>query len=240
MLVDIAARIILMPVLLGQAFFVRGQAGRLPEPIGDKVGVRGQGPKLRLLIVGDSSAAGVGVKDQSDALLGQLCQRLGQRFEVHFRLVAQNGAKTSDALRWLHELPAAQYDVAVCALGINDVTKLTTRSRFQMQQAALMDSLTNDHQAKLILVSDVPPIGQFPLLSNPLRWVLSRQGKRFSRVLRNLIAMKDRAQLLEFDMSLDPSAMADDGFHPGAAAYAHWAESAHQAIITHQASLDLT
>ncbi|EEX09439.1 hypothetical protein SL1157_1477 [Ruegeria lacuscaerulensis ITI-1157] len=58
--VDQIVRLPLLPLLAAQALMVRQRALRLPEPSGPREGRQGRGPRLRLLIVGDSSAAGVG------------------------------------------------------------------------------------------------------------------------------------------------------------------------------------
>lgn len=70
MFLDLIARALLMPVLLGQALYVRFRVAKLAEPVGVRRGVVGDGPQLRLLILGDSSALGVGVLHQDLALLG--------------------------------------------------------------------------------------------------------------------------------------------------------------------------
>ncbi len=69
-MLDMVVRTVLLPVLLGQAVYLRKNVVKLPEPEGARIGVLGEGPLLRLLILGDSSAAGVGVETQADALLG--------------------------------------------------------------------------------------------------------------------------------------------------------------------------
>lgn len=64
----LAAKLALAPVLLHQGRTVRRTALWLPEPAGPRQGVAGGGePRLRLLVVGDSSAAGVGLQHQSQA-----------------------------------------------------------------------------------------------------------------------------------------------------------------------------
>lgn len=65
-----AATITLIPALIIQGKKVKKNTPRLPEPEGVREGITGQGKKLSILILGDSAAAGVGVKTQEDALLG--------------------------------------------------------------------------------------------------------------------------------------------------------------------------
>ena len=46
------------PVLLMQGLAVRRRVPKLPEPPGAREGTTGDGPPLRIVIVGDSAAAG--------------------------------------------------------------------------------------------------------------------------------------------------------------------------------------
>ena len=72
----------LAPFLILQGRHVRRITPRLPEPDGARAGQAGSGQPLRLLIVGDSAAAGVGVSTQQDALSGQLIALLSQSLSL--------------------------------------------------------------------------------------------------------------------------------------------------------------
>jgi hypothetical protein len=68
-MLDIATRIAFGPLLIAQANRLRRTALELPEPHGPRSGKVGRGdPVLRLLVAGDSSAAGVGARTQREAL----------------------------------------------------------------------------------------------------------------------------------------------------------------------------
>ncbi|HSN31662.1 MAG TPA: SGNH/GDSL hydrolase family protein, partial [Ideonella sp.] len=59
-----ALKLALAPLLVAQALGTRRRALRLPEAAGPReglVGAQGDAPAFRLLLAGDSSAAGVGV-----------------------------------------------------------------------------------------------------------------------------------------------------------------------------------
>jgi lysophospholipase L1-like esterase len=120
--------------------------------------------------------------------------------------------------------PAEPFDLVVLALGVNDVTRGTSAARWRREQTALLAMLVRRHGARQILCSGVPPLGQFPLLPEPLRWVLGAQARRLDAVLAALVAETPQAVHLPFRMPLTPDLMASDGYHPGPAAYAHWAE----------------
>ena len=52
----------LAPLLVAQALRTRRVTPRLPEAAGERSGTQGEGPRLRLLVLGDSAAAGVGAQ----------------------------------------------------------------------------------------------------------------------------------------------------------------------------------
>ena len=78
----------------------------------------------RALRLAKKIAAGVGATMQSDALSGRLTGLLGASLArpLDWRLVARTGITTREALALLEETPADPFDVAVVALGVNDVT----------------------------------------------------------------------------------------------------------------------
>ena len=95
---DHAVRAALSPILIAQALGVRRMAQSLPEAAGPRSGQLGAGPPLRLRIIGDSSAAGVGVRTQSDALAGQVAHNLAGHFSCHWAVDAYTGATTRSTL----------------------------------------------------------------------------------------------------------------------------------------------
>src|SRR5437763_5111177 len=96
----LAAKLALGPLLLPQARWLRSNALRLPEAAGPREGVVGEGEvTLRVLVVGDSAAAGVGVADQAQALALPLAHRLQEQLggAVAWQLLARTGVNTREA-----------------------------------------------------------------------------------------------------------------------------------------------
>jgi hypothetical protein len=88
--------LLLLPVLLPMALHTRRRALRLAPAAGPQQGVAGaefDGPALRVLLLGESTVAGVGVACQSQALVGQLAQALAaqQRRPVAWQACGENG-----------------------------------------------------------------------------------------------------------------------------------------------------
>lgn len=223
MLASLPLRLALAPILVPQALGVRRRALVLPEAAGPRQGVVGQGPRLNLLILGDSSAAGVGATHQGEALAGRLVAELARDFTVQWQLEARTGATSAQTLARLKRLETGPLDAAVTALGVNDLTRQVPLGRWRAQQDAIAQELAQ-RGAAIVLRTGVPPMARFPLLPRPLRDVLGAQARRFNAALA-ADSGPGRA-MLPFDaVPLDPGLMAADGFHPGPALYALWAQA---------------
>ncbi len=221
----------LAPVCLVQGLAVRRRAARLPEAAGPRGGRVGTGPLLRLLILGDSSAAGVGVAHQDDALAGRLGHALAARFTVQWQLHARIGATTASTLQTMREIDAAPFDAAVIALGVNDVARQVPLKRWLAQQQALAELLRARFGLRRAYLSGVPPMGCFPLLPQPLRAVLGARAARFDTALAQAVRRQPALRYLPIPgAALDPALMAEDGFHPGPVIYRLWAEHLAEAI----------
>jgi len=220
------ASLALAPLMLAQGLWVRARVPRLPEPPGARDGQVGSGPALQLLILGDSAAAGVGADSQQEALSGQLVERLACRYRVHWRLLARTGDRARDALLALQAEPALRCDVALTSLGVNDATALASPRRFLADIGRVVEQLRSACGARLILLSGLPPVGEFPALPMPLRWRLGDQAQRLDAALQAFVARQPDCEHLAFGPLPDRSVMAADGFHPGPPVYRLWAAEA--------------
>ncbi|WP_187431612.1 hypothetical protein ROLI_022850 [Roseobacter fucihabitans] len=223
----LAARLLqvgLSPVLALQALMVIARTPKLPEAGGVRCGRVGCGPVLRLLIVGDSSAAGVGVRDQSEALSGQLIAPLSRHCTVDWHLVAMTGMTTRAMPEHLRRSCQGDFDVAVTALGVNDVTRLVNPDKWVAQTRAFHQMLRRDYGIEHIFVTSVPPMGRFPALPFPLSGVLGAHAEAMRSALDEELKTQEACRLVDPGFQLDPEMMARDGFHPGPALYARWGE----------------
>ena len=228
---------VLAPLVVPQGIWTNLRVPTLPEPPGARQGKAGNGPRLRLLIVGDSAAAGVGVSRQEDALLGQVVSRLSTRYRVEFELQARTGFTTANILRRLDEMPARTYDVALTSLGVNDVLALTGRSTWLGRQRQLRGLLRDKFGVRLIIVSGLPPVHSFPALPQPLRWHLGSRATEFNESIAEAVADEPDVRLLDLRFEADIDMMASDGFHPGAPIYAEWARRAASCILSRDGRL---
>lgn len=208
-------RILLGPVLLVQGARVRRNIVRLPEPSGPRAGGEGD---LSLLILGDSSAAGVGVNRQEDALSGRIAAALAPR-AVRWKVLATTGWTTADTLAAVQAIDAARFDAAVICLGVNEVTTETGIPAWIGTYGRLLDHLRDRHGMRRAYLSGLPPMGRFPALPQPLRWYLGRQATAHDRALAAMAAARPDTRHLPVDSDLPASAAASDGYHPGPLVY---------------------
>lgn len=214
--------VVLGPLLLLQGRGVRRRLARLPEPPGPRRGEAGDGAELRLLVAGDSSAAGVGAAHQDEALLGRTVARLSDSFRVCWCLEAKTGDRTDGTLARLRARPAERFDVAVTALGVNDATAGRRRATFRRHQRELYQLLREKFGVSLVVVSGLPPVHYFPALPQPLRWYLGRRARQFDRVLRSEAERATGVRYVSLEFTRNPGLMAADGFHPGPPVYTEW------------------
>jgi lysophospholipase L1-like esterase len=226
----VLATLALAPLLFWQGRRVRREALRLPEAAGPRAGVAGQGRTLRLLLLGDSSAAGVGVADQSEALAGRVVGLLAADHRVHWRLEASTGDRLDDLLRRVEHLPLQGFDAVVVAIGVNDATGRTSTAAWRRGLRRLLSLLGERCGEPFVLLCAIPPMQAFPALPRPLAGWLGMAAARLNAASHALLEDAPRACLVRFEFEPDPQWMCEDGFHPSAAGYRRWAEAVAAAL----------
>ena len=219
---SLAVKLVLSPLLVAQAVATRSRMPRLPEAGGPRRGETGRGPLLRLLIAGDSSAAGVGVVSQQQALASQLAKRLAAAagVRVRWQLQARSGLTSQQTLQLLRAEPPAHADVAVVVTGVNDVVDQIPSHRAVAAREALANWLRNAQAVQHVVFAPLPPVHRFPGLPQPLRWIAGADARRHDDALRAWAAARSGdVSHVPIRYALDASAMAHDGFHPGPAVY---------------------
>ena len=229
----VAAKIALGPVLLPQASWLRRTALRLPEAAGPREGVVGDGePALRLLVVGDSSAAGVGLADQTQALALPLAQRLHGKLgaAVAWQLVAQTGVNTEEAHALVGRSKLSPADVVITVLGVNDVSSQVSAGRFVEQTGQLWSGLKQRTGARWAVVCGLPPMALLTAVPQPLRWYLGQYSNWLDAAAQRW-AQGQRLGFCGLRWAMDPTLLSHDGFHPGELVYPQWADRLADIIV---------
>jgi lysophospholipase L1-like esterase len=249
---SLTAKLLLSPMLVAQATLTRLRQPRLPEPDGAREGVAQPPPVarstakkhagdrtpattvLRLLVVGDSSAAGVGVAHQAQALAPQLARCVAEQTGavVHWQLLAQSGLTTAQATDMLHGATHTAADLVVVLTGVNDVVDQVPSAQAVQARDTLANRLRNAKGVQHVVFAPLPPVHQFPALPQPLRWVAGADAQRHNRALASWAGTRTDVSCVDMSMPLNRGVMAADGFHPGEPVYRYCAGAIAEHIAT--------
>lgn len=214
----------LLPVVLPLAIWTRRTAVRLPEAAGTPHGcVPGEGLALRVVLVGESTVAGVGVAEHSQGLGASLAQGLASatQCEVQWQVRGENGICLAEACERLL-LPKPEADCIVLCFGVNDCTALSSLKHWE---AAIRRAVTQlrDTGAQLVFCG-VPPMADFHALPWLLRCLLGKRAALLDRRLECVCA-KLGVLYAPLHVSLQKEHLAIDGYHPSAQGYQIWGEA---------------
>jgi len=218
---------VLAPVLLAQGLTLRRRIPRLPEASDPAGTAAGAAPAIRLAVLGDSTAAGVGAQRHEDALAGRLGAAVGARTgrAVSWRAVARSGATSQTARDLVPGLIDGDWrpDVVVLAIGVNDLKNLRRLRDWDRDVPALLAAIEDTAGPVPVIVCGMAPVSRFPALPQPMRAVMAMRARAMDRVLHN--AAEGRRQHVPLDPAMiGPGFFAADGFHPSATGYRAWAD----------------
>lgn len=216
----------LLPLLVPMALRTRRLALRLAPAAGPRRGLVGAGfpgAPLRLLLLGESTAVGVGASCLQHALAGRLAQALAEREgrPVAWRVCGESGMTAPQACRnLLAQALAEPADIALLVFGVNDSTRLTSLRRWQAALTEMAGAL--GASGVRVIFSGVPPLQHFAALPWLLRRLLGRRAALLDARLRRLAtAMGAGYHPLSLPFSADYLAL--DGYHPSSLGYRVWA-----------------
>lgn len=217
------------PLLIVQGRRLRRDTPRLPDAAAPWSGTVAGPDPLRLLVLGDSTAAGVGAPTQNEALPGHLAREFADRFGrgVEWRAVGRNGATSRHLVDdYLAEATSAPFDLVFLSIGANDALGLRSRGAFARDLHTLIDGLRAAAPSSTILMSSLPAFFRFELLPNPLRFHLYLHSRSLEDAARAVIARTERAHMSPPPPPYTPGFFATDLFHPSALGYRDWARFA--------------
>ncbi|WP_374982873.1 SGNH/GDSL hydrolase family protein [Streptomyces fradiae] len=208
---------------------VGGGVAPLP-PAADGLYGRGfDGVPLRLAMLGDSTAAGQGVRrvgQTPGALLASGLAQVAER-SVELRNVALPGARSDDLERQVALLlaqPGGAPDACVIMIGANDVTHRMppTRSvRYLSEAVRLLRA-----EGTEVVVGTCPDLGTIEPVYQPLRWLARRLSRQLAAA-QTIVAVENGARTVSLGDLLGPEFAENpremfgaDNYHPSAEGYA--------------------
>ena len=216
----------LAPVLWRQGRHLRRVTPILPEAGGPWSGAIAGPDPLRLLVLGDSTASGVGVDTQQDGLPGQLARALHARGGrgIEWTAIGRSGATSRDIIE--QYLPTAPADLLFLSIGANDALGLRTTAAFAKDVRAILTHVRSLNPATTILMSSLPVFHRFELLPQPLKRTLYRHSIALETAARHVVDGFDDAHMSADPPPYSEGFFATDLFHPSAIGYRDWVDFA--------------
>jgi lysophospholipase L1-like esterase len=194
-------------------------------PLADgEYGVANPGPVLRVAMLGDSSAAGVGCELPSETPGAHLANSLADLgFHVTLDVLAVSGSRSADLEPQVSRCLLNPPHVAVVSIGANDVIKFV---KPQDAVPHLVDAIRRLQEADVdVVVATCPDLGMIRPVPQPLRALGRHLSRRMARAqvraaLREGAVPLDTADLIGPMFAERASEMfCGDRFHPSAAGY---------------------
>jgi lysophospholipase L1-like esterase len=215
------------PFLYLQGQYVRRKIGRLPDAQGETVGKFGaENDSAKLLVIGESTAAGMGARTHETALAGQFAKFLSRKISksVDWHVIGRSGitvAETIDEL--VPRIPDEQFDYVLIALCGNEVLKLRSPRTFRRDMKKLLGILRDKNPDAKFFITNAPAVRLSPVLPFPIKFVLGhlsalhdKNAKEFTAEMKNVFYFHQPTQV--------PENFFADGIHPSEMGYAVWSE----------------
>ena len=214
------------PFLLLQGQITRWKVGLLPDAEGDRRGVVGSGAETaKLLVIGESTVAGLGARRHELALAGQFASRLSDRIgrSVEWMVLGKNGVtarRTIDEL--VPQLPDANFDYILVGLGGNDVMKLSSPRTWRHDMLELLGILRSRNPNAVIFISNCPMIILSPIMPEPIKTILWQLSQMHDANIREFTHEMDRVFYYPQPVDVELEGFFADGIHPSEQGYADW------------------
>lgn len=196
------------------------------------------GEPLEMVMLGDSTVAGLGAETVEDSLAIQTAQRVADRLDrrVHVNGLGVSGAVTADVRD--EQIPRIErrVDVIVIVIGSNDVTHFTPPWRFDDLTRTMLERALEHSPDAAVVLGGIPLFGEATALDQPLRAVVDGYAAVLRGVQRRTATSVDGVTFVNIATEASPrfvgveDAMSRDGFHPAATGYGFWADALAPAI----------
>lgn len=214
----------IFPILYFYGKTLRQKIGKLPAH-SEFLALKNRETIANLLIIGESTAAGVGASRKEKTYAYQIYQLLLKDFSVYN--LGKNGLKADRLKRLLvhgkQELPSP-FHSAIVLIGANDCFKFTPPSKFRRELKDFFQLLEQTYEIRKIIVPSIPPVNQFPALPSVIRFFLGWHRNMLVREIKSLVQENKKLVYKPINPNFPKEFFAADGIHPSDLGYQSMAE----------------
>lgn len=235
-----------LPLLYIQSLLIQRKVKKLPAADGD-TGITGDiyEKDIRILIIGESTMAGVGILKHSNGFAGTLAKELSEKLKVniHWKVYAKRGFTVKQLIKYIiPDIAEDNFDLIVIGVGGNDTFELRNPSKWRNNINDLILSLRFRFKDALVVFLNMPPIKDFPAFSSLLKISLGNLVELLGKVLHDVVSSKKGVyfnnKLIDMENWMDEydvvnkNKLFSDGVHPSEIAYQAWAKDFSEFIVS--------
>lgn len=215
------------PFLYLQGQYVRRKIGRLPDAAGETIGkFSATDDSVKLLIIGESTAAGVGARTHETALAGQFARFLSRKIgkSVEWRVIGKSGITVKETISELvPKIPDEQFDYILVALCGNEVLKLHSPRVFRRDMKRFLGIVREKNPDAVVFITNAPAIRLSPVLPQPIKFILGHLSAMHDKNIRQFTAPMEKILYFPQPTEVIEDFFAD-GIHPSEKGYTLWSE----------------
>ena len=227
-----------LPWMYMQGKRIRAKVPKLPEANGTQgIVSRNSDRTIRLLALGESTIAGVGVDTHEEGFTGTLASALARQLDadVHWKVYARSGYTARRIKeKIIPKVPPEPVDIVVIGLGGNDAFGLNSPGKWRDHIWGLIEEIKKRFGNTPIAFTNMPPIKEFPAFTPLIKFMIGNLVEILGDELEDLaldeqgvyyyprkITLKDWIERLK--VQAEPSDFFSDGVHPSKLTYQVWA-----------------
>lgn len=217
----------MLPVYAWQGYRLRQKIERLlPAPVPQSGVLGSKEPGFRLLIIGDSSVASVGMERLEHTLSYNIADQVHARTSraVQWQSAGCNSATSADLRDFVvPHIGSRDFTHVIVAVGTNDMKNFHAISRFKKSFGTLLYALRTRFPDSKIIWTPIADMNKFPALPKQLARILAARATLINEQGKQLCY--ERGVTYSEPVPIEISdGFARDGFHGGPAGYRVWGE----------------
>jgi lysophospholipase L1-like esterase len=241
----------LLPVMYFQAKSIKKNIPKLPEA----EGIEGFSKcsenatrTVKMLAIGESTIAGVGVKTHQEGFTGTLANSLAKQLEVNvdWKVYARSGYTVKRVIhKIIPKITEANIDLLVIGIGGNDAFTLNKPERWKQEATTLITTLKNKFPNAPIVFCSMPPIKEFPAFTSLIKSTVGNLveilGEELNEVVKGFDNVYYHNEIItlktwnnKFGLKKAASDYFSDGMHPSKFAYQTWAKDVAARIVNEE------
>ncbi len=239
----------LLPLMYLQGKRIRSKVPSLPEAEGTEGIVScGNKNRLKMLTIGESTIAGVGVKTHKEGFSGTLAKELSSKLntDIHWKVYAKSGYTAKKVTeKIVTRIQEHKVDIVVIGLGGNDAFTLNNPKKWRIHIQQLINTLKAKFKNAVIVFANMPPIKEFPAFTPLIKATLGNLveilGKELEQLVKNQKGVYYYSRIITIEswikrlnIKAESSVFFSDGVHPSKFTYQVWAKDLSNFIINQQ------